>query len=213
MCHYIVTNEEITKAEEEVLGDDHHFNEEQKGFIKCLDSCCVQAYAGTGKTTSMVGKLHILAQKNIWKNGRGICVLSHTNVAVDEIKKHVAKHYPAIMQYPNFIGTIQEFVNKFLFIPYLAELGLKIKFQEEYRYFDRQNIDKDLSQRINNHIAKINYSEDRKVARENFNKRMYSVYYDSGLLFANDKNNDISEFRDLATKKFPQESIVSSCNK
>jgi len=83
------------------------------------------------KTSAIVGKLHVLAQKDVWKNGRGVCVISHTNVAIDEIKKHVAKHYPAIMEYPNFVGTIQEFANKFLFIPYLAKKGLQIKVQDE----------------------------------------------------------------------------------
>ena len=136
MCDFIITDEEIKEAEQDIFNNGEHFNDEQKAFIKCLDSCCVQAYAGTGKTSSIVGKLHVLAQKNVWQNGRGICVISHTNVAVDEIKKHVAKHYPAVMEYPNFVGTIQEFVNKFLFIPYLANFGLKIKFQEESRYLN-----------------------------------------------------------------------------
>ncbi|MDO8610826.1 MAG: UvrD-helicase domain-containing protein, partial [bacterium] len=134
-CDLIVTQDEIKNAEKDIFGDNGHYNKEQKKYLKCLDSCTVQAYAGTGKTTTIVGKLHILAQKNIWKTHRGICVISHTNVAVDEIKKHVAKHYPAIMEYPNFIGTIQEFVNRFLFIPYLASQGLQIRFQDEtYNY-------------------------------------------------------------------------------
>jgi superfamily I DNA/RNA helicase len=131
MCDCIITNEEIEKAEKDILEIDKHFNEKQKLFIRCLDSCCMQAYAGTGKTSAIVGKLHVLSQKEVWKNGRGICVISHTNVAVDEIKKHVAKHYSDIMQYPNFVGTIQEFINKFLFIPYLASKELQIKFQDE----------------------------------------------------------------------------------
>src|SRR3989344_2617478 len=108
MCDYTITDQEIEKAEKKILGDSLHFNDQQKNYLKCLDSIHIQAYAGTGKTSTMVGKLHVLAQKNVWKNGRGICVISHTNVAVNEIKKHVAKHYPSIMEYPNFIGTIQE---------------------------------------------------------------------------------------------------------
>ena len=135
MRNYIVSDSEIKKAEKDIFENKYHFNSEQKEFIKYLDSCCLQAYAGTGKTSTIVGKLHVLAQKDVWKSGRGICVLSHTNVAVDEIRKHVAIHYPAIMEYPNFIGTIQEFVNKFLFAPYLARKGMRMQFQDEtYNY-------------------------------------------------------------------------------
>lgn len=131
MCNYTITNEEIEKAEKDIFKNNQHFNDKQKEFLKHLHSCCVQAYAGTGKTTAIVGKLHVLAQKKVWQDGRGICVISHTNVAVDEIKKYVAQHHPAIMEYPNFIGTVQQFVNKFLFIPYLSSKGLRIKFQDE----------------------------------------------------------------------------------
>jgi len=63
--NYDITDEEISLAEREVLRKGESFNDEQKTFIKCLKSCCVQAYAGTGKTTSIVGKLHVLAQKRI----------------------------------------------------------------------------------------------------------------------------------------------------
>ena len=128
MCNFIVTDEEINKAEQDIFLGQGYFSGEQKAFLKCLDSCSLQSYAGSGKTSTLVGKLHILAQKRVWETGRGICVISHTNIAVDEIKSRVANHYPEIMEYPNFVGTIQEFVNKFLFVPYLATLKRQIRF-------------------------------------------------------------------------------------
>ena len=86
MCNFIVTDEEINKAEEDIFLGRGSFSDEQKAFLKCLDSCSLQSYAGSGKTSTLVGKLHILAQKRVWETGRGICVISHTNIAVDEIK-------------------------------------------------------------------------------------------------------------------------------
>ncbi|HBG26688.1 MAG: hypothetical protein A2Y10_04795 [Planctomycetes bacterium GWF2_41_51] len=212
MCNYIVTNSEIGSAEQDLFDNGQYFNSEQKMFIKCLDSCCLQAYAGTGKTSAIVGKLHVLAQKNIWKNGRGICVISHTNVAVDEIKKHVAKHYPGIMEYPNFVGTIQEFANKFLFIPYLASKGLQIKFQDSYRYNDYKNEITDLSiiRRIDNKLAQLNHSRDKARAKEEFFKRFQTLHLNNGHLFAEDNNNGLTVYNDLETKQVSQRCIVEA---
>lgn len=212
MCNYIVTNKEIEKAEKDIFENGLHFNDKQKAFLKCLDSCCVQAYAGTGKTSTIVGKLHVLAQKDVWKNGRGICVISHTNVAVDEIKKHVAKYYPAIMQYPNFIGTIQEYVNKYLFIPYLASKELQIKFQDESRFFDyKLELPANIVTRIDDYIkSKVNHSPDSARARKEFFNRLKTVHLVDGKLYARTKNSQFAEYTDLKTKKVSQNEIVKA---
>ena len=212
MCDHIVTDQEIEKAEQDIFEIGLPFNDEQKTFLKCLDSCCVQAYAGTGKTSTIVGKLHILAQKNVWKDGRGVCIISHTNVAVDEIKKHVAKHYPAIMQYPNFVGTIQEFVNKFLFIPYLAGKGLQIKFQDESRYFDyKSELPKNIVKRIDDHIkSRVNHSPDSVRARKEFFNILKTVHLVDGKLYARAKKSGYNEYEDLATMQIPQAEIVKA---
>lgn len=212
MCNCIPTNKEIEEAERDIFGNGLHFNDGQKIFLNCLASRCVQAYAGTGKTSAIVGKLHILAQKYVWQNGRGVCVISHTNVAVDEIKKHVAKHYPAIMQYPNFIGTIQEFVNKFLFIPYLFSKGLQIKFQDDSRYFDyTSELSKNIVKRIENHInSKVNHSEDSERSRKEFFNRLKTVHLVDGKLYARAIKSGFTEYVDLKTKQVSQAEIVKA---
>lgn len=212
MCNCIPTNKEIEEAERDIFGNGLHFNDDQKTFLNCLASRCVQAYAGTGKTSAIVGKLHILAQKYVWQNGRGVCVISHTNVAVDEIKKHVAKHYPAIMQYPNFIGTIQEFVNKFLFIPYLFSKGLQIKFQDDSRYFDyTSELSKNIVKRIENHInSKVDYSMDSERARKEFFNRLKTVHLVDGKLYARAKKSGFTEYTDLKTNQVSQGEIVQA---
>jgi hypothetical protein len=116
---------------------------------------------------------------------RGICVLSHTNVAVEEIKRHVARHYPEIMEYPNFIGTVQEFANQFLFAPYLAAQGMRIRFQAESRYLD---VDTELASfpivtdRVNKHIRSLRSQSENMLTQ--FYKRLNSCYMQNGLVFA-----------------------------
>jgi DNA helicase-2/ATP-dependent DNA helicase PcrA len=87
----------------------------------------IQACPGSGKTTLVGLKLLCLARK--WTSSRrGICVLTHTNVARDEILKCLSLH-PAghsLRSYPHFIGTIQEFVNTFLALPSLRSKDMVV---------------------------------------------------------------------------------------
>ena len=50
-------------------------------------------------------------------DNQGICVLTHTNVAIDEIKNKLGYKADILFKYPNHFGTIQSFVDKFLAIP------------------------------------------------------------------------------------------------
>lgn len=85
------------------------------------------AYPGSGKTTVLAAKLLMLARN--WESKRsGVCVLSHTNVARDEIKKRlgVSIEGSRLLAHPHFIGTIHAFVNHFLALPYLRSNGLEV---------------------------------------------------------------------------------------
>lgn len=92
----------------------------------------VQACPGSGKTTMVAAKLIILSKK--WISPRkGICVLTHTNVAKYEIIDRL-KQSPdgeKLLSNPHFIGTIQEFVNKFLAIPHLRSKGHKVNIIDD----------------------------------------------------------------------------------
>lgn len=84
----------------------------------------IQACPGSGKTTLVGLKLLLLARR--WNFPySGVCVLTHTNVAKDEILKRLSKH-PAgakLSAYPHFVGTIQDFVHTFLALPYCRSVG------------------------------------------------------------------------------------------
>ncbi|MBP7227028.1 MAG: UvrD-helicase domain-containing protein [Aliarcobacter sp.] len=98
------------------------FDNETKEFIKCLESKDIQACPGAGKTTSLVAKLDIIASQMPFKDNSGILVLTHTNVAVDEIKAKLGANAKILLSYPNHVGTFQSFVNKFLAIPMYVKL-------------------------------------------------------------------------------------------
>lgn len=82
------------------------------------------AVPGSGKTSLLAAKLLLLAHK--WPHAtKGVCILSHTNVAREEIVRRLALTGDGarLLQYPHFIGTIHGFVNQFLALPMLRALG------------------------------------------------------------------------------------------
>lgn len=108
---------------------------EQIQALKERASVDVQAAPGSGKTTLLVAKLAALSQR--WPySGKGICVLSHTNVAREEIEKQLALHptASALLAYPHFIGTIQSFAHEFLAMPYLRGLGMHPRIVDDGRF-------------------------------------------------------------------------------
>lgn len=81
-----VTNEDIEHAAE-VLNIASGFDAQRVDVIKCMESRDIVACPGSGKTTVLLAKLIILARQLPLKNNKGICIITHTNVAIDEIKK------------------------------------------------------------------------------------------------------------------------------
>jgi len=113
-----ITDDDIIYAEKILLWKDEHFDTERRDFIKNLDTIDLQAVPWSWKTTALLAKLIILESKMPFSNWSGILVLSHTNTAVDEIKDRLWKIAPKLFQFPNFIWTIQSFVDEFLTKPY-----------------------------------------------------------------------------------------------
>lgn len=104
------------------LGDD-----ERRAVLLESATRDINAAPGSGKTTLLAAKLLMLARK--WPYARrGVCVISHTNVARDEIQRRLsASAYGArLLAYPHFIGTIHAFVNQFLALPLLRSEGLEV---------------------------------------------------------------------------------------
>ncbi len=64
-----------------------------------------------------------------WRGRGGVCVVTHTNVAREEIQKHLRRSDcgRAALDGPHFVGTIQSFVNTFLAFPYLRFKGMTVE--------------------------------------------------------------------------------------
>lgn len=132
----IVEAPNIPELERLLLPTGCHFAEDAKAVIACWESTNVLACPGSGKTTVLMAKLQHLADKLPLPQGRGICILSHTNVAVDEIKKRLTGDAAAkILGYPNFAGTIQSFMDSFVVFPFLrsrVRSPIRLASREEF---------------------------------------------------------------------------------
>ncbi|WP_256220690.1 UvrD-helicase domain-containing protein [Pseudomonas sp. P1.8] len=99
-------------------------DEPRRAFLKRLDTLDVAACPGSGKTTLVVAKLAILGRH--WHSRtQGICVLSHTNAAREEIERRLGATEVGqrLLRYPHFIDTIHGFVMRFLASPWLRSNG------------------------------------------------------------------------------------------
>ena len=114
MVELNITDSEIQDLERLLLPKDCHFTDDALQVIRYWNSVDVSACPGSGKTTLLLAKLKLLADRMPLNNGVGVCVLSHTNVAVNEIKKKLADYADKLISYPNFVGTIQSFIDKFV---------------------------------------------------------------------------------------------------
>ncbi|WP_320168254.1 UvrD-helicase domain-containing protein [Mangrovibacterium marinum] len=131
------TDDEIRHASKVLLPKEHCFmdDEEKVNIIKCNESKDIVACPGSGKTTTLLAKLLILANRMPLEGNRGVCVLTHTNVAIDEIKEKLGAKSDVLFRYPNHFGTIQSFVDKFLTSPYfIYKYGNKLISIDNERY-------------------------------------------------------------------------------
>ena len=154
MMEWQISDQDIQAVEGLLLPHGAEFPEDARKVIRCWHSTDVAACPGSGKTTVLLAKLKLLADRMPLEDGVGVCVLSHTNVAVDEIKKTLLESADKLLSYPNYIGTIQSFIDRFVTMPYLRALTgrsvytvddttyaqymlYKIEHSEEYSDLDR----------------------------------------------------------------------------
>lgn len=103
-------------------------DEHRRDFLKSMDTLDVAACPGSGKTTLVVAKLAILARH--WNSRmQGICVLSHTNAAREEIEKRLGgtEVGQRLLRFPHYIDTIHGFTARFLASPWLRSKGIALQ--------------------------------------------------------------------------------------
>jgi DNA helicase-2/ATP-dependent DNA helicase PcrA len=153
-----ITDDEIRYTEQLLLPDGKEFDDERKEFIRDFRILDLQAVPGSGKTTALLAKLIILERKLPFADGSGILVLSHTNVAIDEIKEKIQKHCPKLFSYPNFIGTIQSFVDEFLAIPFYIS-----KFKKKPNRIDNEIYDETINKYLKFNLRDFTVQEQKNA--------------------------------------------------
>lgn len=198
------SKKEIIRKIEEILLNGKSFDRPRRKIL--LDNknpFQVQACPWSGKTTLLVAKLMFLAQTLDFSKER-ICVLTHTNIAVDEIKKKIEKHRNKpwyrefinnvykLFDYPNHIGTIQVFLNKYLWIPWYEK-----KYWFRPNAIDDDRIKAYLTKRLE-HSTFLNKNPNKKENIINANFDIFSLSFDRDI---NIKPSAITYKRLIATKK------------
>jgi DNA helicase-2/ATP-dependent DNA helicase PcrA len=107
------------------------FTAEQRALIEAISSTYVEACPGAGKTQAIV-------QRFIERPGadsrRGVALLSFTNAAVDEARARCIGQ-PELLRAPNFAGTIDSFINRFIVGPlYVDGAGIAPSFRDTWRH-------------------------------------------------------------------------------
>lgn len=166
-----VTDADIAKVEKHF---GFLFNKEQKTVIRTWDTVNIQACPGSGKTTTLAAKLMILAEKLPKSFQQGICIITHTNTAVDEIKKKLGTYANFYNNYPHHFGTIQSFVDKYLAIP-----------MYKLQYKQSPKIDTDLCYEKVDRKGKNEYGATTYLSKKNIDS--------IGELFFNIHNFDVSK--------------------
>lgn len=168
MADWTVSDNEIQEIERLLLPKGCHFADDAKTVIRCWQSKDVAACPGSGKTTVLLAKLKLLADKMPLDKGAGICVLSHTNVAVDVLKDKLSKYSTKLMSYPNFIGTIQSFMDRFVTMPYVRK-----KYKRNVQPVDEQTFAEHFSR-----IISTNKYSELKYFLQFTHSRYYNLYSD-----------------------------------
>ena len=217
MADWDISDQDIESTEKLLLPVGAHFPDDARMVIRCWHSTDVAACPGSGKTTVLLAKLKILADRMPFENGAGICVLSHTNVAVDEIKKRLSDYADKLLGYPNYIGTIQSFVDRFVTLPYLKRIaGRNVQAVDNRTYAQHMlnRMQRGGKYRALEYVAKRNYETggqfseriDHTQALHLMNGALYAGRQSRPLAGADTKS--VTQFKTLICDLLKEEGII-----
>ena len=177
MMEWQISDQDIQAVEELLLPHGAHFQEDARNVMRCWHSADVAACPGSGKTTVLLAKLKLLVDRMPLENGAGICVLSHTNVAVNEIKNRLSDYADRLLSYPNYIGTIQSFVDRFVTMPYIRNFfGRNVQVVDNLTYAQHvlSKIQHDAKYEALDHVTKNNFETGKQFSdRINHTQALY----------------------------------------
>lgn len=99
---------------------DIQLSAQQQAVVDCNEPrIVVKACPGSGKTFSVAARMAKLLRENNLSRHQGIAAISFTNTACEVIQKELKETFGyANIGYPSFIGTIDNFINMYIFLPY-----------------------------------------------------------------------------------------------
>ena len=105
------------------------FTPHQLSLIRAAESTYVEACPGAGKTQGIVQRF---IERPLAHPRKGVALISFTNAAIDEARQRCTSD-PGLRESPNFIGTIDSFINRFLVGPtFLARRKIAPRFTENW---------------------------------------------------------------------------------
>nr|WP_320022477.1 ATP-dependent helicase [uncultured Draconibacterium sp.] len=154
-------------------------SDKQKDIVNVTGNCVVNACPGSGKTFSVSARIaHLLKTKEF--HHQGIAAISFTNTAWEEIERKLKKEFQidVPIRYPHFLGTIDSFINKYMFLPY-GHLIMKcnqrpVQVGEPHQTWSVRNHERDysyyfdkISYNINGELIKLVPDQDFKFKWNN----------------------------------------------
>ena len=111
---------------------DIQLSAQQQAVVDCTEPrIVVKACPGSGKTFSVAARMAKLLRENKLSRHQGIAAISFTNTACEVIQKGLKETFGCTnIGYPSFIGTIDSFINTYIFLPY-AHLVMKCDCRPE----------------------------------------------------------------------------------
>ena len=215
-----LSEEDIILAENILLGNDKFDENEKIPIIKCMDkSINTMACPGSGKTTVLLGKIIGLLNHMPLADGKGVCIITHTNVAINEIKNKLGAKSDILFQYPNFIGTIQSFIDRYLAGPYLKQkYGENIATIDDNFYYKKMFLQKESIEILRkfaygkkkNEINKETEWKQKNIIKDEYIKSIRVVRKDGKFDFIVGKSSLKLKNPDTPTFKALQELFINS---
>ena len=206
MMEWQISDQDIQAVEEILLPHGAQFPEDARNVIRCWHSTDVAACPGSGKTTVLLAKLKLLADRMPFENGAGICVLSHTNVAVNEIKNRLSDYADKLLNYPNYIGTIQSFIDRFVTMPYLRNIaGQNVQVVDSLTYAQHvlSKMQHDVKYRALNYTTKNNFATGRQFTDRINHTQALHIRKD-GALYIGKQIRPLAGVRSESTKEYKE---------
>jgi len=178
-----ISNDEIEAIERALLPEKCCFSEDARAVIRCWENKDILACPGSGKTTVVLAKLKLLASRMPLAQGRGVCVLSHTNIAVNEFKDEIGDSIFRISNYPNFSGTLQSFVQRYIAFPYLRQFSsvpIRVLSKDDYANIISKKLNWNFRHFIDKNLGGDNKNNNQS---QDSSSNLRKVYLKDGALF------------------------------